>query len=267
MILIRTATAGRSWRATERTRAVPYVAVSRLAATRFRAERKAIVAAFRDGATASVGAIGVEQALIEARADWMRLYERVYSSVGRDFARDAYNALTAGRALSGIDVRAGVVDRWLAAIREVVATEGAAKVRNITDVSRDRLRVSIGAGIDAGEGMEAIARRIDGLYENWTRNRSMVIARTEVVSASNLGGRAGALATDLDLWHDWLSTRDSRTRTDPYDHMDADGQRRDAEESYEVSGERLLYPGDTSRGASAGNTIRCRCTETWEPKS
>jgi uncharacterized protein with gpF-like domain len=67
----------------------------------------------------------------------------------------------------------------------------------------------------------------------------------------------------------WLSTRDDRTRQPPgseFDHAAADGQEVGLEEPFNVSGESLMFPGDTSMGASAGNTIQCRCTLTYITK-
>lgn len=57
----------------------------------------------------------------------------------------------------------------------------------------------------------------------------------------------------------WQSQGDSRVRTGTFDHLEADGQRRKLSELYEVSGESLMHPGDTSHGASLGNVIGCRC--------
>lgn len=56
---------------------------------------------------------------------------------------------------------------------------------------------------------------------------------------------------------EWLSERsDGRTRAH---HLAADGQVRNLDEPFEVAGENLMYPGDSSLGASASNTIQCRC--------
>lgn len=62
----------------------------------------------------------------------------------------------------------------------------------------------------------------------------------------------------------WLTSRDARVRRpqpgNPFDHASADGQTVAIDQPFIVSGERLMFPGDRSMGASAGNIINCRCT-------
>jgi len=63
----------------------------------------------------------------------------------------------------------------------------------------------------------------------------------------------------------WLSTIDDRTRGgktgDRFNHIDAHGQEKAMGEYFNVSGERLMFPGDPM--ASPGNRIRCRCVMTF----
>lgn len=55
----------------------------------------------------------------------------------------------------------------------------------------------------------------------------------------------------------WVSTDDGRTRPE---HLDANRQEVPYDEPFEVGDEKLMYPGDISLGANAGNVINCRCT-------
>lgn len=55
---------------------------------------------------------------------------------------------------------------------------------------------------------------------------------------------------------EWRAVLDSRTR---FAHLEADGQIKKIDEPFEVGNELLMYPSDSSLGASAGNTINCRC--------
>lgn len=61
----------------------------------------------------------------------------------------------------------------------------------------------------------------------------------------------------------WMTMGDSKVRSfakgDEFDHVTANGQERMLNEAYIVSGQLLMYPGDTSLGASSGNVINCRC--------
>lgn len=62
----------------------------------------------------------------------------------------------------------------------------------------------------------------------------------------------------------WLTSRDARVRrptpSSPYDHRAAEGQTVKVDQPFIVSGEQLMFPGDSSRGASIGSLINCRCT-------
>ena len=65
----------------------------------------------------------------------------------------------------------------------------------------------------------------------------------------------------------WRSQADSRVRTietGPFDHLVPDGQRVPSHLPFTVSGEALMWPGDTSLGASLGNVIRCRCGAVYD---
>ena len=61
----------------------------------------------------------------------------------------------------------------------------------------------------------------------------------------------------------WANLGDSRVRRSPFNHLFAE-QTVPANKPFIVSGERLMYPGDTSLGASLGNVIRCRCSAIYE---
>ncbi len=59
----------------------------------------------------------------------------------------------------------------------------------------------------------------------------------------------------------WMDRMDERVR--PH-HIDARGQRVRFDDPYIVMGERLMFPGDRSLGASAVNVINCRCSSLFE---
>lgn len=117
----------------------------------------------------------------------------------------------------------------------------------------------ISKGFEEQLTVPEIRDQIEALYlEQIIPNRSMVIARTEVISASNAGSRYAAKQTGLQLEKEWVATADKRTRKS---HKKADGQRRGIDEPYEVGGHKLMYPGDPS--GAAEEVIQCRCTEVY----
>jgi uncharacterized protein with gpF-like domain len=121
----------------------------------------------------------------------------------------------------------------------------------------------LAAGVTLGEGIPALADRVDNVLsttksERWP-NRAVVIARTETLGALNASRtdafNAYAEETGDELERIWLATVDSRTRPA---HRAADGQRVGLTDPFIVGSEPLMFPGDPS--GSAGNTIQCRCT-------
>jgi hypothetical protein len=54
----------------------------------------------------------------------------------------------------------------------------------------------------------------------------------------------------------WITRLDTSVRPA---HINAHGQKRDIKDLFNVGGEELMYPTDTSHGASLGNVINCRC--------
>lgn len=99
--------------------------------------------------------------------------------------------------------------------------------------------------------------------------RGEVIARTESLDALRAGQhesvqqameQAGVLPSEAKKV--WDATLDSRTRQD---HAQMEGQERPIGVPFTApDGSRLQYPGDRSLGASASQTIQCRCRERQE---
>lgn len=127
----------------------------------------------------------------------------------------------------------------------------------VTSTTYDAIKAQMSEGVAAGEGIDEIAARIRSVFDTASDLRARTIARTEVVSAYN--GSAMAVATSLPVdvvaGHEWIATRDARTREA---HGSADGQAVPVGSGFSVGGELLAYPGDPN--GSADNTVNCRCT-------
>lgn len=141
------------------------------------------------------------------------------------------------------------------------------QVANITNTTRKQIAEVIGTGLREGRTIPEIAAAVRTKGEEFAGRRAIVIARTETLGASSAGGHLMAKATGIPMQKEWLSTRDGRTRSiprgDAFDHTVVDGQKRMLDERYDVSGEKLLFPGDPT--GSVGNIIQCRCTEAFHP--
>lgn len=123
----------------------------------------------------------------------------------------------------------------------------------VNETTREDLRKTLRDGLALGEDIGQIRDRIEETYKKAETFRAETIARTEVGSAQNFGRLAEMEQQKVEnkIWIAAFSnTRD--------DHADADGQVVGRDDSFNVGGESLEYPGDPS--GSAANVINCQCS-------
>lgn len=116
----------------------------------------------------------------------------------------------------------------------------------------------ISNGEAAGESVRTIAteiRKATGL----SPFRAARVARTETHSAAMHASQTFAKSTDLELIKIWLTTTDDVTRDT---HITADLQERELDDSYDVGGASLRFPGDP--GGPVEEIVNCRCGELYE---
>lgn len=108
------------------------------------------------------------------------------------------------------------------------------------------------------EGKYSIPKAVEALKRayGFSKERAKVIARTEMISAGRAGQFQGDHQSGMVIGKTWHCTYDGRTR---HAHAEADGQTVRFTEPFIVDGQELMFPGDTSRGATAKNVIQCRC--------
>lgn len=116
--------------------------------------------------------------------------------------------------------------------------------------------------------------RITGRYkDSLLKLRGETIARTESITALRAGRHEGyqqlvesGAVRDDQIIRTWDATGDARTRPD---HMAMEGQQIRGMKSLFTApdGSLLAYPGDVTHGATARQTIQCRCIEKIRIKS
>ena len=100
---------------------------------------------------------------------------------------------------------------------------------------------------------DAAQRELDRTESIW-QTRARRIARTETTAALNAGSWKAARDEDAQFKY-WVATADDRTRET---HLEAHGECRGINMTFEVGGDELMFPGDTN--ASGEEVINCRCT-------
>jgi hypothetical protein len=180
------------------------------------------------------------------------------------FKKDAGNDIETKAPLIPITRVFQVFDK---AVQRFIASTVAQKVVGITVVTQKKIKKIIKDTDHAGASIEQIAEKLDKLYlDQIIPNRSEVIARTEVIGASNAGNSYAADQTGLKLKKSWLTTRDGRQRNS---HDEVDGQTQLKTDFYTVGNVQLMFPGDPegikeTEQDLAKEVIQCRCTETYK---
>ena len=193
-----------------------------------------------------------------------RALTSLYYNVGRQFAENQYSSL---RTRKSVFVKEEDID-WYEIFANYVRLYAGEKIISIVSGSRDYakkiIREVLDETIEEGVGADETARRIrkrlrQGGVET-SQWRALRIARTEVMSASNLGAIEGARATGLAMKKYWVATYDNRTRDT---HMAVEQQNpKMMDEPFRVGNYDMMQPGDENGGAE--EIINCRCAVTFE---
>jgi SPP1 gp7 family putative phage head morphogenesis protein len=140
---------------------------------------------------------------------------------------------------------------------ETLKRQSAQSATGIALTTVQRAQAIVARGIEQGLSQTDISKQLVQQV-NISRSRAVMIARTEVHSASNAVtySRAERAATELDetVMLEWISTNDGRVRPD---HKRADGQKVKLGEPFNVGGAKMRRPSDPAGGAA--NVINCRC--------
>ena len=227
--------------------------------------------------------------LARESASWVRPAARLLAMEG-SMAAEAYQRGGEPAALASVDEREWLryLDRvWLATVpragelvREALSPAKAAppdpfvqaavqwlrlnagdRVQGISRTSRDEIGNQIRIGTSKGESRDQIAERIVKHRRSITPERAQLIARTEVHAAANYGSLVAADTAAVPMFKIWISFAGARDT-----HVAAAGQRRSLDVAFIVGGFPLMFPGDSSMGAPAGEIVNCRCVQTFEAR-
>ena len=125
---------------------------------------------------------------------------------------------------------------------------------------RNQMKGQLLSGLLKGESMQNIARRLKDVSEKSLKD-CIRIARTETTRVQNSAkmdiGKEGQ-RLGFTMKKKWIATTDGRVRED---HLAMNGVEVPQDEPFVLpNGDKLMFPGDISLGASPENTINCRCT-------
>lgn len=187
----------------------------------------------------------------------LRLYEDVGEDIGSEIA-ESLNASDEQQEKKSLEAKFTFNIFSAQTVARLLQFAGL-RVKQINVTTLGRLQDALAEGVSEGEGIPELAKRIDALYlDSIIPNRSKVVARTEVVSASNRTAFEAGLAFQEDTGQKlnkvWLATGGPRTR--PH-HAEADGQEVPIDEPFVVGGVEMDHPGSDGPAAEVCN---CRCS-------
>lgn len=187
-------------------------------------------------------------------------YEQLYTLVGSDFAREEYNRLKGFHP----DLLTKEEDTWYSYLRSYVKKRVWKRIESVNHTSVEVagniingiIEQSVSEGLGAYETASRIKKELISQGIQYNQWRALRIARTEIMTASNVGSMEGAKATGEALQKYWIATYDNRTRDT---HLAVESQNpRMMNETFQVGAYQMQHPGDPAGGAE--ETINCRCS-------
>jgi len=129
--------------------------------------------------------------------------------------------------------------------------------KKVNETTLELIRGSLRDGIQAGEPISEIGKRLDKIYDFRIKNGARTTAQTEVIGAANSGQLQAYIEAGVKFKR-WLTAKDEKVRDS---HRATDKQTVGITEDFTTgAGAKLQYPGDRSSSAPAGEVINCRCT-------
>jgi SPP1 gp7 family putative phage head morphogenesis protein len=124
--------------------------------------------------------------------------------------------------------------------------------KEVVGTTIDKLNDAMNAGLEAGESVPDIAKRVRDVFDNATKYRSTMIARTETTASANFGTLESYRQSGVVEGKEWLATMDMRVRDS---HAEMDGEVVGIDDVFSNG---CSFPGDPAGGAE--EAINCRCT-------
>lgn len=177
--------------------------------------------------------------------------ENLYVIAGVAYAEAMYNAIQPPSKTTKEQLRA----TWRDFMRRFAVTNLTGLLLDINRTSVALIERLVTAGLQEGKSVADIARSIEQTVTTIFTNRSKLIARTEMVKATNTAAMQSAATSDFMYEKKWLPAVDNRTREDHLAMLNSDWIPFNSK--FIVGGIEMDRPGDAS--APASQVCNCRC--------
>lgn len=182
-------------------------------------------------------------------SDW---YKGLYADAGLPRAKSQARDLSRGKAEP-------TEDYWLTELRRYAEDNAGSKIVLVEDTFKESL-VKVVRGVMEAEpeiGIEKLARMIAKGYQDIEVWQARRIAQTETMIGLAGAGDIAARSLDIPFRKQWAISGLNNTRET---HAVMDGVIVDQDEPFVLpEGDMMMFPHDSSMGASAGEIINCAC--------
>lgn len=159
-------------------------------------------------------------------------------------------------------------DVYWQSVKQWASVSALSKSKKIAKTTRALIHRIVRSGMEQGLSNNDIVAELRSNRKTFNKVRATMIVRTETHSSASKAINQAVKSTGYKHQRVWRATLDDRIRgrsiRDKFNHLKANKQSRDMEEPFDVSGEKLDFPGDPK--ASAGNIVNCRCVLTYHTK-
>jgi uncharacterized protein with gpF-like domain len=240
------------WKSFERKRTSWYMAATRKSAALFREEGEKVSKLISQGKEKEAFAY-----LDKNKKVWETWLKKTWISIVEEVGSETYADLKSfhryqTKADPEEEIPEDFFNPWERTIQAYIESTVADKVTNVLDTTKSKIKGLIDKLRAEDSTMDQIARAIKGKFDDFSRYRSFMIARTEIVGASNYASITSARQTGIVKKKKWVSSRDDRVRES---HEDVHGESVELEEKFSNG---LEFPGDYEAGKPS-ETIHCRC--------
>jgi HK97 family phage portal protein len=141
-------------------------------------------------------------------------------------------------------------------LRRVLERQAQRFAEQVNETTWTRLKDELQLGLDAGEGTDLLAQRVEAVMGDRIRSSAQTIARTETTTAYNAATVESYKQSGVVGGKRWLAALDERTRET---HIEAHDQVVPLEDNFVVGGSEGPAPGEIG---VAEEDINCRCAIT-----
>ena len=177
--------------------------------------------------------------------------EDLYIKAGVAYADAMYNAIQPPKKVTKEVLQAA----WRDFMRRFAVNQLSSTLIIINNTSIDVVKRFVLPALADGVGVLDIAKKLIENINLITQNRAKLIARTEMVKATNTAAMQSAATSDFMYEKKWLPAVDNRTREDHLVMLNSDWIPFNSK--FSVGGSEMDRPGDPS--APASQVCNCRC--------